>query len=102
MTMKMPTRATLLFGMAAAVALGLASAPADAQTKIRGGISVRFEGMLAVFAAQDFQLDAEHVVEVQFGRGVHGVLGTLRPFRWRQGYSDSTPLREEFCALRCT
>lgn len=53
MTMKMPTRATLLFGMAAAVALGLASAPADAQTKIRGGISVRFEGMLAVFAAQE-------------------------------------------------
>jgi len=50
----MTTRAVkLLFGIAVAATLGLASAPADAQTKIRGGISVRFEGMLAVFAAQE-------------------------------------------------
>lgn len=49
-----PSRATTLaLGFLAAAGMALLSVPADAQTKMRGGVSVRFEGMLTFLAAQE-------------------------------------------------
>lgn len=62
---------------------------------------------IAMLAPHDFEADAEHLFDVEFGRGVH--LAVLKSLSRRlvSEYSDYRDLREEIwgfhgaCATRC-